>query len=301
MFDRVLIPLDGSPRAESVVHHTLRLLSVPDVEVDLLVVVDMEGKIAPGSVPVTCSGHAAKQYLAQVAGILTGRGIRAVTDVRFGPAAPKILEHAEQSHASMIAMSTHGRSGLERLVHGSTAEAVLRQTPVPLLLVRGTENVPAAPPGDTPLRILVPLDGTADGEAILPYVRNLARRLQARVELLRVIEFIPVLHGDEGVMEGAFDHLTLGASEYLRAIGARVRQEGIETEQTVVRSSPANGILERGNSGSVDLVAMSTHGRTGLRRLLLGSVAESVLRELRVPLLTVRVAIPAHAEPERSR
>ncbi len=299
MFERIVIPLNGTPHAEAVIPEALKYFHSPNLELDLLTVVDPEStRLATAAPTVTSSGHAAKEYLDRMAHNLEERGIHARVDVRFGPTPAKILEHATQSRASLIAIATRGRSGLGRLVRGSTAESVLRKSPVPLLMIRGGGNLPAAAesarPGGIP-RILVPLDGTMEAESILPYARYLCRRVKGRIELLRVIEFIPVLHGDEGVMEGAFDHATLGAGDYLRGMGDRLREDGLEVEQTVVRASPTEGILDRANSGTIHLVAMSTHGRRGIRRLLLGSIVESVLRQLRVPLFTMRLraTVPA--------
>lgn len=287
MFERIIVPLDGSRRSESIIPEALRFFHTPDVEINLLVVVDMTGKPEEGRIPVTCNAGTAKEYLARLAPTIRASGLRVSTDVRFGRAAEKILEHAEDAHASLIAMGTHGRSGLSRLVRGSVAESVLRGASIPILLLRAQEVTEAAAPERTaPRRILVPLDGSADAESVLPYVRYLAIRTGCEVEVLRAALPIPVL---EPLDAQFLPDPVPGAAAYLESIRARLHADGIESTQVVTSGAPADGILARANSGDVQLVAMATHGHSGLRRLLLGSVAEAVMRSLTVPLLAMRV------------
>lgn len=285
MFERIIVPLDGSARAESVIPAALRFFRTPNVEIDLLVVVTGSARAAGEQETITASGSAAKEYLSTVADRLRGQGLHVVFDVRFGRPAEKILEHSESQHASLIAMSTHGRSGLERLVRGSVAEAVLRGATVPLLHLRSGAPLPGR---DAPARrILVPLDGTADSESILPYVRYLAVRLGAGVELLRAAIPIPVhLGADPLAVQAGLP----AADEYLGAMCRRLAEDGIEAESRSEIGSPAPAILARANSGQVGLVALATHAYGGIKRWLFGSVAEEVLRSVRVPTLVSRMA-----------
>ncbi len=296
MFERIMVPLDGSALAERILAKVQAFFDPRQTEFNLLLVVDMQGRIVDDKVPVTCSGHRAKQYLSAVAGKLSQQGARVSTDVRFGEAAAKILEHARERRSDLIAMSTHGRSGVDRIVRGSVAEAVLRGADLPVFLARGES---AAPPKREPAaagtRILVPLDGSAGSEAILPYVRSLARGGRAHVSVVRIAEWFPPLaRSADG--EAPTQPWTLRAETYIRQVCDQLRADGLDVEGIVDHGAPADKILERVRTGTVDLVAMSTHGYSGVKRLVFGSVAEEVLRNLRIPLLAVREAIPVPAE-----
>ncbi len=285
MIERIIVPLDGSPLSERVLPRALAFFHSPGVELNLLVVVDTTAGFSGTVVPVTCSGHKAKDYLADLAARYAEEGVKVTTDVRFGHAAGKILAHAEESRASLIAMATHGRTGLERLVRGSVAEEVLRLATVPVFLHRagGTRVTPP----ETGLRILVPLDGSAGSESILPCVRWIATRGRGMVELLRVAEWGPsaALAPHAHVEAEAW---TLRAENYVKRMAEQLRAEGIDVQPVVEHGGAAVKILERAASGDIHLVAMSTHGYSGVPRWVFGSVAEEVLRGIRVPLLAIR-------------
>lgn len=294
MIDRIVVPLDGSPLAERIIPRVLNVFPSSGLELNLLVVVDMEGTVEKARVPVTCSAHGAREYLEALAEKVTERGVRVSSDIRFGKAAEKILEHAGEMHASLIAMSTHGRTGLGRVIRGSVAEAVLREANVPVFMARGA-RAQEGPMASTPaeLRILVPLDGSAGSESVLPYVRCLALRSHATVEILRVAEwsppseFAPHVHAESKAW-------TARAEAYVKSVAEQLRAEGINVDPIVAHGAPAELILEHVESGKIHLVAMSTHGYSGVKRLVFGSVAEEVLRRITVPLLAMREYIPTH-------
>lgn len=289
MFDRILVPVDGSPQAEQAIDEAGRFLAGEPAEWTLLVVVDMKGEIAEGIVPVTCSAPQAKAYVHELAVRLRAQGVRVEAQVRFGEAAEEILHAASDGRIGLIAMSTHGRTGLSRMVRGSVAEAVLRSSPTPVLLTRvGKAGAARARPEAA--RILVPLDGGKEAESILPYAAQVARRSRRLLEVLTVAEHVPAA---AFLPEGARRRLEAGAREYATGVCAQLRQEGLEAEACVRIGSPAGEILERTRSGEIALVAMCTHGSHGVTRALFGSVAETVLRAIDVPLLTARVGRPA--------
>jgi nucleotide-binding universal stress UspA family protein len=169
---------------------------------------------------------------------------------------------------------------------------VVRKARVPVLLVRGRLRWPA----DRPLRILVPLDGSGQSAAILALVARLRQRLHAVVELLHVLEALP---------PAAYPDLPLSlpdagpgraaARDYLERGAARFAGESPEVECVVLEGPAATMIARRTVDSGADLVAMTTHGRSGVARLLVGSVAEQVLRTADVPVLLWRAAIPPAA------
>ncbi|HXU88266.1 MAG TPA: universal stress protein [Methylomirabilota bacterium] len=139
-------------------------------------------------------------------------------------------------------------------------------------------------------RVLVPLDGSPVAEAIVPFILQIAGPLDMAVRLLAVVEPVqPTMVEDPGfVMIQDLDARTRSAEEYLAPIAAELRGRGIEVEWEVRRGSAASTILAIAKSWGADLIAMTTHGRSGLGRLLFGSVAEHVLRHADVPVFLMR-------------
>jgi len=150
MYKRALVPLDGSMIAEAIVPFILEIAGPLDMEVALLrVIVPAPPLVVEGSTHVVVEDVEklradAEEYLAPIAAALRGRGVRVASHVRYGEAVGEILSVAQEIDADMIAMTTHGRGGLGRLLFGSIAEAVLRQAEVPVFLMRQTKSQVAA-------------------------------------------------------------------------------------------------------------------------------------------------------------
>jgi nucleotide-binding universal stress UspA family protein len=150
MYKRALVPLDGSPTAEAIIPFVLEIAGPLDMAVRLLRVVEpIAPMVVEGASPVIVDDPVARErdaeeYLAPIAAELRGRGIDAAWEIRRGAAAAAILAAAKSARADLIAMSTHGRSGLGRLLFGSVAEQVLRHAEVPVFLMRQTEAQIAA-------------------------------------------------------------------------------------------------------------------------------------------------------------
>lgn len=151
-------------------------------------------------------------------------------------------------------------------------------------------------------RVLVPLDGSPLAEGILPFLMKIAGPLDLEVTLLRVLQPIPpeVIEGSRYVVVEDVEQRTAEAKEYLAPIAAALETSGVRVTTTVRRGDPVTEILEGARAMDADLIAMTTHGRSGIGRLLFGSVAEAVLRETHVPVFLMRlakkdVAVPAVA------
>lgn len=139
--------------------------------------------------------------------------------------------------------------------------------------------------------ILVPLDGSKRAEAILPHVKDLAGRYGATVIFVRVVEPVPIRVGPEGAYSLLVEDLELWAKQaesYLSALQDQYREKGIEVRIRVVQGSAVEAITETAESEGADLIAMASHGRTGLRRVFYGSVAAGVLHRVDRPLLLIR-------------
>src|ERR1051326_3073269 len=292
MLNRILVPLDGSVTAEAILPHVRRLLYRHDSEVILVRAVDppvSEGQI---SIIDTTLG-AAREYIAGKKERLEKDGVRVKSIVRMGPAAGTILEVAEEEDATLIALATHGRTGVKRALFGSVAEIVLRKSPVPALAVRPFWSYELLPPGKTeiePVRnILVPTDGSPRAMAALWPAIEMARLFEARLVFLRVL--VPAKNGDKPVDEAA-------AKASLKEFAEAAEAEGVSTLTVLEKGEAAKAIIDNARFYGCDLIAMATHGRSGISRLVVGSVTEQVLREATLPLLVVRAK--KEAAPKRA-
>ena len=193
----------------------------------------------------------------------------------------------------LISMATHGRSGLNRFLLGSVAEKVLRGTANPLLLVRATET--SKSDGEAGFKsIIVPLDGSELAESVIPMVAGVARKLDLEVVLLRTYH-IPynVYAGNDSYYAVNYDELIAGVRdetrEYLDKKIAEVKKLGVVKVSAVAKEGFAGDeIIAYGNKTPDGLIAMCSHGRSGVRRWVLGSVTENVVRHTSDPMLVVR-------------
>lgn len=288
--ERLLVPLDGSPLAEAVLPVAEFLGRQRGSLVDLVRVVGPEVPLAAQDV----AREEAGAYLEQVASRLRARGS---ADVHWavwdGDPVQVILNAAVRDRATLILMGTHGRRGFDRLRFGSVAESVARRTPVPALLM-GSGAAWEQSPG---AGILVPLDGSPRSEAILPVVVRLAVPSRLGVTLVHAVEPTSAV-GPPGAV--TIDEPTRGIADaegYLRDVAAGLGRRGLAVTWSVRAGSPADVIEQTARDCAPTLIAMSTHGRTGLGRLLLGSVAEHVARTAAVPVLLWRAPVSAAPAP----
>lgn len=234
----------------------------------------------------------ASNYLGEVASRLQETNLDARTVVEWGPAAEAIVDYAEQMGIQQIVMSTHGYSGISRWRHGSVAERVLQSASVPVFLIRAGEKTPGDVQGAMACRrILVPLDGSPVAEQALPAATSVAQALDAEMILFRV----PIAHVSGSFtgewylpLEGTFETANQIAEAYLDRMAERLRGGGNQVTTAMWTGGVANAIIEYAEANQIDLIAMCTHGRTGLARWTLGSVADRVLRASHIPLLLVR-------------
>ncbi|MBV8881635.1 MAG: universal stress protein [Planctomycetaceae bacterium] len=266
---KILVPLDGSEASEAVLPAVKALERIDHPEVVLLYVFD--GRETHFLPPEPFSHAWAK---------LRWDGVDAWMTVRDGSPAGEILEAARSMKADLIAMSTHGRGGLKRLLAGSVAESVLRRTELPLLMTR---------PGTAArnwTRIAVALDGSEQAEAILPETVRIARALGSTVDLIRVTQpQVAAVAGEVPIVLPAED-----PTPYLKGVVRRLEAQGVRAAITVLEGGAAEEILGHVERSGVSLITMTTRGRNGLTRLFLGSVAEEVLRRATCPVLLRRTA-----------
>ena len=307
MYHSILVPLDGSPLSEQALPLAQDLARRCGAALHLMHI------HIPSYTPIYTAGlplvdtdlderacEAERAYLEAV-----GQRLRAATDTPVDTAllegtladsiADLITAHVHEQHVDLVVMTTHGRSGLARFWLGSVADKLVRRLPVPVLLLR--PDVPAASKAvaQIPRRILIPLDGSANAEAVLPYALALGQATQAEYRLLRVVESMMVVGAmvpDPAVRElddQLLEQLRVDAQIYLQQVAERIAAQAPTTQiEVVVAPQAAITILEQAQHDGIDLIAMATHGRRGLARFWLGSTADKVLRGATTPVLLYR-------------
>jgi nucleotide-binding universal stress UspA family protein len=287
MIERIVVPLDGSLTAEAILPQVRRILHRHDSELILVraaVPAPVENSVALSD----AVSQSAREYLHGVQERLDREGVRVVSEVRVGSPTGVILDVVEARQATMIAMATHGATGLKRFLLGSVAEGVLRKSPVPVLAVRPFWRSEGDLQQDAERRpvgtLLVPVDGSDLSALVVPAALEFASLFEPRVVLLRVLERRRKA-GDARELEEATSHL--------QGIARLFERKGVETLQIVEKGDPVEAILKTARDHGADLIAMTTHGRSGIGRLVTGSVTEQVLRQAPVPLLVVRADAPA--------
>jgi len=285
MIERIVVPLDGSITAEAILPQVRRVLYRNDSEVILVRAVVPPPAENSLLVAEPLLG-AAREYLQGQQERLEKAGVRVKHVVRLGSPVGVILDVVEEEKATMIALATHGASGVKRVLFGSVAEQVIRKTPVPVLLLRPFWSYELAPPGSPeqrPVRnILLPVDGSDLSVEALPGVIEFADLFETRIVLLRVLE--------EKKRKAASSDGKAEAEKQLQALARSIEKKGVETLSLVEKGDPTEQILKAVRFNEIDLIAMTTHGRSGLSRAVTGSVTEEVLRQATVPLLIARNA-----------
>jgi nucleotide-binding universal stress UspA family protein len=299
MYSRIVIPLDGSQLSESILPCARSLLKGLKIPVELLHVIDPEVisvfvNPAHGRNLEAVEADMKRkglEYLDPIASSLPEPGV-VTCSAEIGRPAEVIVKRASADPASLIAMATHGRSGLRRWLLGSVAHRVLLSAANPLLLARPAESLEAT--GVTPLKtIVVPLDGSALAEKALPHAEGLARRMNLEIILIRAYALPPVAYyATEGYMpnlDALMAEVKESAQQYLDETLERLKSEGLSRVSTLlVEGDAAGNIIDIAKRTPASLVALCTHGRSGFSRLVLGSVADRVVRESGDPILMIR-------------
>ncbi len=297
MYKKILVPLDGSATAETVLPYAEALAAGFKTSLELVSVIDigaMAAHLAGDKVHrldaiIATEEKKSTSYLEQVAKTLS----RVPTACRIvrGHAAEAILETTSRDGDMLIAMATHGHSGAKRWLLGSVAEKVLRGTTHPLFLVRAV--VAQGSPQRIINSIVVPLDGSLLAEQILPTVSKWAQALDVEVTLIRTFEFpASAYYGSQDDLpdyDQFREQTRREAADYLKAKEALLVGAGVRAVATVtIEGAAADEIISYAQTAPRALIAMSTHGRSGVRRWLLGSVTEKVVRHGDDPVLVVR-------------
>jgi nucleotide-binding universal stress UspA family protein len=300
MYSKILIPLDGSKTAEKVLPYARFIAGALKLPTELLAVVDiaeMATHISAErarflSTMVEDSVRSSEKYLKGIAGTFPS-GTKCT--VEKGKAEEVIIETSAADKEILITMATHGRSGINRFLLGSVTEKVLRGGTNPMLLVRATEEAKAE--GAATLKtVVVPLDGSELAEGVLPTVAELAKSLKLAVLLFRYYN-IPynAYAGGEGYYAVNYEELMTAmkdeAVDYLEKKTEEMKKLGIAEVSCVAKEGfAADEIISLAQKSPDALIAMCTHGRSGVKRWMLGSVTETVVRHAADPVLVMRAA-----------
>jgi nucleotide-binding universal stress UspA family protein len=291
MFRTIVVPLDGSPFAEQALPWALHLARRAGASLELLRGHVLYALTQPAAAwapfdPVAEADCKQEEwaYLDAVARRLADAAPVSITKTLVdGLEAEGIRKRVRGGGADLVVMATHGRGPLGRFFLGSVADVLVRETAVPVLLVRPRGAGPGSGAGATAEDVLVPLDGPSLAEQILGPAADLARLAGARCTLLRVLP--PATFSRRPAALEEEPHAR--ALAYLEAVAERLRGQGLSVQTRVVASArPARAILREAREGTV--IALATHGRGGVPRLVLGSVADKVIRAAPGPVLVYR-------------
>ena len=292
MIKSIVVPLDGSAAAEVVLPYVEAIARKSGASIHLFTV--MHDRVVWGDAPKKAEQGVetdrARAYLAEKIDALQKKGLTVDGEVAYGPEAEAILTRAEEIPTDLIAMATHGRSGLTRWTVGSVADAVVRESQRPVLLARSEAPVPSEPKID---RILVPLDGSELSESVLPYVEDFAKLFGASLVLFHAVAPINIYPGPDVAVANIgtiLQDLEQDASSHLNALAKKLEERGLKTHCLVTMGSSVWEITRVAEDSGAGLIAMATHGRSGLGRWVMGSVADGVLRRSKLPCLVIRPA-----------
>jgi nucleotide-binding universal stress UspA family protein len=305
MFRNVLVPLDGSRFAEAALPLATRIVRAAGAKLHVVMVHQPIATLAGmGELVLTAPEFESelqsqeRSYLAETAAGLSAASGSPVEFRHFdGDVAPDVCEEAGRVAADLVVIATHGRGTLKRLWLGSVADYVVRHLTVPVLLVhpsRGDDSETAPPVR----RILVALDLSQEAEAILEPAVALAQVTGAALTLVHVSELVfematPAMPSPVQLDAELLQASRAAAQTRLEAEAARLRRLGVSVDvKVIVGVGAASGLLDLLEDDQFDVVAMTTHGRGGMRRLLLGSVADKVVRGSAKPVLVFRPHAP---------
>lgn len=288
MYEKILVPLDGSEIAE---------VALPYAE-------ELAGRLGSEITLISVSHSAEEQdqqmfqfYIQKTVESVRERAERAIevdSAILVGNPAEEIVDYADSGNIDLIVMATHGHSGIRRWALGSVADKVLRATGRPVVLVRAKNAHPYMHKKDILSKMLVPLDGSKESEMVFPYIEELVSKLGGEIIFFQVLALAYHVHisGDAAVQvpytEKEMEPLKMSAQSYLKKMGSKLKERGIPTKYEVRVGAAGYEIIKLADEINADLVAMLTHGRSGIGRWVFGSVAERVVRSGNTPVLLVR-------------
>ena len=278
MYDRLLVPTDGSGRANAALELASRVAS-PTTTIHVLVVPDGDHD---GSSPDALD-RTAREILADARATAAADVETVVTKEQYGDPRDRILEYIASVGIELVVMGAHGRREAEPVVLGRVTEGVVRHAPVPVLVVRASDDIQSRYPFD---RVLVPTDGSEHARVAVERGVEIAAETGAAIHLLSVVNI--TRYGTDSETDALVDRLEEKAKCDLEAAAEGVAVDGVNVRTAVTVGTVAVEISTYAETEDIDLLVMGTHGRSDSDRELLGSITERVLRTAPAPVLTVR-------------
>jgi nucleotide-binding universal stress UspA family protein len=302
-FARLLVAVDGSPPSHAgaafamqlaEADRAMRLRFVTVVDIALLAAESADGGVVLAGIEEVfdASRVSARRCVDDAIAQARRSGVDADGTVREGKPVDELLEEAHRWAATCIVMGTHGREGVVRALLGSCTEGLLRQSDLPVLVVRGSRGASNA----APIRgILCALDGSPPSDAAFATALAIAGQRQARLELLTIVQiddaYAEAYEKERFDPDGTIAGLYAAARSPLENLASQAEAQGVESETRVIGASRvAETIVAYASESLSDLIVLGTHGRHGIERAFLGSTAEAVLRHSTVPVLAVHKA-----------
>ncbi|MEN9937870.1 MAG: hypothetical protein RLZZ387_4449 [Chloroflexota bacterium] len=297
MLRSILVPLDGSPFGERALPLACSIAARAGSRLVLAHVHVAAAPLVTDALPgfddlLDNEQRMSEQaYLTEIAARVAAPGVAVTTTVLDDPVVTALHGYALDNSVDLIVMTTHGRGAISRFWLGSVADTLVRRTTLPVLLERPRELARRPDQQRAIQRILIPLDGSALAEQIIPCATELGALSDAEYLLVQAVEPAMARHvgGNGSHPSPEHDQQTFAqARQYLEGIARRMRLGGLRVRTDVLLGPAGASILDAAHTQAVDLIAMETHGRGGITRLLLGSIADWVLRGTLVPVLLHR-------------
>jgi nucleotide-binding universal stress UspA family protein len=291
MFERLLVPLDGSNAAEIVFPYVEEIAARAGSEI-ILASVSEPTADERDRLYRSYLDHVVHHMQIRLKDWGAKEALKVHGEVLVGKPATEIMSLADKNDVSLMVMASRGLSGQGPWLLGTIAAKILRATVKPVLLIRAPADEASLKNRRLMKRILVPLDGSKAGETAIPCAEALAQGLSAELVLLQVLKH-EVLFAGEGDMLGAMyeedeERKRASAMVYLESVKKTLQDKGLSTSIAVGSGSPADKIIDYAEANTIDLIAMSTHGHSGISRWVFGSVTDKVLHAGDTAVLTVR-------------
>jgi nucleotide-binding universal stress UspA family protein len=298
MYKVIMVPTDGSGFDREAIRVALRIADRSEAKVLLVRVlatgqffgVASEGTPIAPEVARSERNRALSELYALAAECRVASKADITVDLHTGPVADVLQGYARRNDVDLIVMSTHARSGISRLSLGSVTDSLIRHTTIPVLVVKPPVSYLNPQAGAAFRRMIVPLDGSQLAEQILPRVAELAQLVDAEITLLNVL--IPHSYSQKVIVDPSlpwWDRDIGVAQTYLGVVAGRLRRDGVVvTTDIVIGDNVARAITDFASRERADLIAIATHGRGGVARLLRGSVADAIMHSGKMSMLVFK-------------
>jgi nucleotide-binding universal stress UspA family protein len=307
MYSTILVPLDGSERAETIIPYIKQLARKENVHVVFTQVIEPKIRSAILNLKKDREVAYPLQNIDQIQHYLMGwkhqfqqQGLSADILLLRGVAVEGILQAVEFTNADLVAMTSQGKTGLARTLYGNVTSGVLNKIHCPLLVVQSQQSEKSPEIN----QILIPLDGSARAEKVINYAQIIAQLYEAKIILLQVvrrgyqtttIQDLDSEINEEFVAKDLFNRLEQNqeieqikkAREYLLNIRSQLQEQDLTVDAHLMYGRPIESIITLANDLNIDLITITNQGRTGLSKVLYGSVASGVLNSSHRPLLIV--------------